>query len=555
MRSVVLFGAAAILAAGQGSIYTVPFAGLATPYDGSVVYFSSVLRIKGSNQPLHGKLFVADESGVRLFRSREKVDPPPPQYPGQCNSGPYYEFYNGAELNAAGDLIAAPVTQSYAGSCTRLLPATDLIARSGEREIQGTVRLSANGRYALEYTTFMFGEPSVKYLDLTSGLETPVTLPQVGPYLDTAAWGRLIADDGTALFAGYVLRPDAAPVPWPLPEGGSAPVIDAAGRHILYSFQRQDVQTFRAEVRLEVLELATNQTRVLMTGSPLLQYMLSDDGSTAMYVQDGHVFVAPTDGSGPHALGIDGVTSAVLSGDGKVVYASTSVGRLIKIDAGTGRQTEIIGRTPFLANGGYVDAGLVATIGGIALSETSLQGTPPLNPWLGNLTMWMGNRKVPVFAVSPTEVRFLVPWDMPASAQASVLAEVAGEHSPFDFPQTTIGVWRDGRAGAVAHQDWSSLAYFGPFKLGEIVHVSAVGLGAVTPEVPPGAVAPSKEPLARLATPLTCQDSDVLYAGLAPGTLERIYQIDLRLNATGYRRFDCSAEGKPVLGLTFYVVP
>ena len=127
IRYLALFVAAAMLTVAQGSIYYAPFAGLATPYDGSVVYFSSVLRIKGSNQPLHGKLFVADEKGVRLFRSRDKVDPPPPQNPGQCNLGPYYEFYNGAELNAAGDLIAAPVTQSYSGSCTHQLhPATDL---------------------------------------------------------------------------------------------------------------------------------------------------------------------------------------------------------------------------------------------------------------------------------------------------------------------------------------------------------------------------------------------------------------------------------------------
>jgi len=46
-----------------------------------------------------------------------------------------------------------------------------------------------------------------------------------------------------------------------------------------------------------------------------------------------------------------------------------------------------------------------------------------------------------------------------------------------------------------------------------------------------------------------------LYAGLGPGYLERVYQVDLRLNATGYRRFDCSANGKLILALTFDVVP
>jgi hypothetical protein len=41
------------------------FDGLATPFDGSVVYFASTLRLKSSGQPRDGKRFVADEQGVR----------------------------------------------------------------------------------------------------------------------------------------------------------------------------------------------------------------------------------------------------------------------------------------------------------------------------------------------------------------------------------------------------------------------------------------------------------------------------------------------------------
>jgi uncharacterized protein (TIGR03437 family) len=313
------------------------------------------------------------------------------------------------------------------------------------------------------------------------------------------------------------------------------------------------------ETRLSVLDVATGEIRVLATGY-IAQYqnMLSDDGSLALWVQDNRAVVAATDGSGPRATLTDpaGVTVAVLSGNGRVVWAATQAGRLLKFNVDTGAITEVVGRTPFLAQtGGTVDAGMMATIRGAGLSGSALQGTPPLDPWLGDLTMWMGERKVPVFAVSPTQVRFLIPWDTPATQSARVVAEAAGENSPFDFAQTTIAVINEGRAGAIAHQDWSSISYVGPFKLGEIVHVWAVGLGAVTPEVPPGTLAPSTEPLARLASPLTCENGDVLYAGLAPGYLERVYQVDLRLNATGYRRFDCSVGGKPALRLTFSVVP
>jgi len=47
----------------------------------------------------------------------------------------------------------------------------------------------------------------------------------------------------------------------------------------------------------------------------------------------------------------------------------------------------------------------------------------------------------------------------------------------------------------------------------------------------------------------------VLYAGLAPGAVERVYQVDIRLNRTGYHLFQCTSGGKPSLALTLNVVP
>src|SRR5437016_1787471 len=90
------------------------FLGLGTPFDGSAVYFSSTLRLKGTNQPNHGKLFVADENGVRLFRSRDRVDLPPSAPP--CTLGDFYSF-EGAEVSADGRTIAAAMTRTAAGTC------------------------------------------------------------------------------------------------------------------------------------------------------------------------------------------------------------------------------------------------------------------------------------------------------------------------------------------------------------------------------------------------------------------------------------------------------
>jgi uncharacterized protein (TIGR03437 family) len=83
--------------------------------------------------------------------------------------------------------------------------------------------------------------------------------------------------------------------------------------------------------------------------------------------------------------------------------------------------------------------------------------------------------------------------------------------------------------------------------VGEIIHVYAAGLGPVSPEVPDGAAAPSVEPFARITQSFTCSGAEILYAGLAPGTVERIYQIDVRIGpALGYQQFKCSLGGSPL---------
>jgi hypothetical protein len=61
-RVVILFEVTVVIAMAQ-FVGDTPYAGLATSYDGGVLYFASRMRIKGSGQPFHGKLFVADDRG------------------------------------------------------------------------------------------------------------------------------------------------------------------------------------------------------------------------------------------------------------------------------------------------------------------------------------------------------------------------------------------------------------------------------------------------------------------------------------------------------------
>jgi hypothetical protein len=78
----------------------------------------------------------------------------------------------------------------------------------------------------------------------------------------------------------------------------------------------------------------------------------------------------------------------------------------------------------------------------------------------------------------------------------------------------------------------------------------------VAPEVPDGAAAPAVEPLARITQSLTCSNAEILYAGLAPYAVERVYQLDIRIGPTaGYQKFTCSlGGGEPFVFLTLNVV-
>jgi uncharacterized protein (TIGR03437 family) len=347
---------------------------------------------------------------------------------------------------------------------------------------------------------------------------------------------------------GFILRPGAEPLPFAqgLPLG-----IDAAAAHILMQEQEG----------LFLFDVATGRsTQLLPSDLPASGFRLSDDGTRFMYLSGGQVHVRDTFTMLDRTLASDAVTDATMSGDGAVVHAVTTKGALLKIAVDTGAVAEWIGRTPYIysPNGG-VSAGLIATLSGVALSDAALDGTPPYSAWLGNLTMWISERKIPVIHVDPNHVSFLVPWDTQAEdGQIRIQAEVQGEHTPFYFPEaiTTLSKTMFPQAGAVMRANWEQF-YVGPVSPGEIIHVFALGFGPVSPEVPEGALAPAAEPYARLAQTLNCGNLDVLYAGLAPYNVQRIYQLDLRIGPkTGYQQFSCTlGGGTPFVFLTLNVVP
>jgi uncharacterized protein (TIGR03437 family) len=516
------------------------FGGLATPSDGSAVYFTTSLRLKGTLEPPWGKVFVADERGVRAVVSRHlRTLPLPPGYIGNCVLGELYRF-GAVELSADGRSMAAGGARWSAGQCRVFASATLLRTPSGSRDISGALRMSANARWAIVDTTVGFnGENSAVFLDLQSGAQTAIAVAGGQSLLNPLSFapGRTIADDGTALlFQGgkpYLVRPGQPLQPFPV--AGAQPwAISTTGARVLYS----------SADGVHIVDLQTGDDQALGAGRPT---GFSDDGSRATLVRAGQLYVGGLQvGSVP-----DGISSAILSGNGKIAYAVTANGRMVKIAVDTGITTELVGRTPDISfTGALRDAGMFTTITGLGFSDQSYSASAPLPLTLGGVSVSLDGRLLPISRVTPTEIDALIPWDMASSAPRTVVVNVSAARSPFEAPQGTLQVAGDARAGALYRQDWSSTVSDLTVHTGEIIHVFAVGLGAVTPEVPTGSAAPSSEPLARLASPMTCSNATVLYAGLQPGTVARIYQVDLQIGTkTGYQVFSCGP-----LGLTLNVV-
>jgi uncharacterized protein (TIGR03437 family) len=535
------------------------FTGLATTSDGSEVFFASTLKLKRTNEPPWGKLFVADESGVRLVRSRDMVAPPPGTPP--CNVGIPYAYLD-AQVSGDGQIIAATMESFQATDpCTvdGIFALTDLISPTGDRNDLWGVRLSPAGRYAIAWeasSSASYSPVNFFFLNLQTGAQIPIA-PPVGAtsyqlYGSYPSATRTIADDGTAILVAatgygvaFVVRPGA--VPQPFPAAGFPAAVSADGTKVLY----------RASSGLRLFNLGTSADQVVTTDQNDYALGMSDDGQRILFLrndQNQSYYIVQTDGTGLRALTNDspGIATATLSGDGKIAYAVTAGARLIKIYLDNGVETEIIGRTPYLNTdpfgygGASGDAGLAMELAGAGFSDVSLQATPPLPLRLGNLNVSVGRRRVPLVEVTPASIRFLVPWDV-AQGNQHLVAETPGIHSPFDFPETNISVFTSPRAGIIADQNWDAAGVAGynfPIHVGDIIHVLADNLGAVSPEVPIGDVAPT-QPLSWLAQPMVCADNDVLFAGLAPGYVERVYQVDLRLgNTTGYHQINCSISGQ-----------
>src|ERR1700730_17236759 len=90
-----------------GNAFAQGFGQLGTNRDGSVLYFSSPLRMKGTDQYLHPKIFSWDSvNGIRLFEQRVPDVPFPTPPPGFARAGTHYFSLVAPDVSSDGSTVA-----------------------------------------------------------------------------------------------------------------------------------------------------------------------------------------------------------------------------------------------------------------------------------------------------------------------------------------------------------------------------------------------------------------------------------------------------------------
>ena len=230
------------------------------------------------------------------------------------------------------------------------------------------------------------------------------------------------------------------------------------------------------------------------------------------------------------------------------------------MDVTTGQTTELRAREPSLSfNPSGLVPGSLSFIRGYGLALDTKTGSAPYSDQLAGVRLWIDGVAAPVLSVSPREIGFQVPWEVAGPTRSvSLQLQIPG----FGTVQRSLSIlpFAPLLSPIAAHDDFRAVvSEADPARAGEVIHLWAIGLGAVQGTVQTGSVAPVLPPFPTLAHP-TCtaagQSLEVLFSGLSPG-MAGVYQMDVGLPSTlPFNRIFVECEiGGNRFGVLLAVVP
>ena len=211
------------------------------------------------------------------------------------------------------------------------------------------------------------------------------------------------------------------------------------------------------------------------------------------------------------------------------------------------------GNPPQIKAGGILNAasyttplarGSLAAIFGTNLSTSTAQASGlPWGTTLGGSSVTVGGVPAPVYYVSPTQVNFQVPYEVPAGSSTNVVVTSGGVPSaatPVALADYAVGVFTYARTATsidpiVVHYSNNQLVTpTSPAAPGEVLVVYGTGVGKLNNPPRTGFAAPAS-PLATPVDPITmtlgAAPVTMLFAGLTPG-LAGMLQMNIQLPVT-----------------------
>jgi uncharacterized protein (TIGR03437 family) len=204
---------------------------------------------------------------------------------------------------------------------------------------------------------------------------------------------------------------------------------------------------------------------------------------------------------------------------------------------GTGFQTPGYKRTAGL--GDYVDGGFPTELGCVGVEVTGPGLAQPVQLPLAFVSSGQINAQMPEFSGSgPVTLTVLLNPGAPSgvtSAVATLNSLQSFAPAFFVFPNSTSIAAEEAATGAIV-ADASVVAGASPAMQGDVISLFGTGFGATTPAVASGGLATGLSALASPVTitigSLTLAPTDILYAGLSPGSISGLYQFNVRIPAT-----------------------
>ena len=195
--------------------------------------------------------------------------------------------------------------------------------------------------------------------------------------------------------------------------------------------------------------------------------------------------------------------------------------------------------------GGVVSPGQIVSLFGRAIGPESPLGlrleSDRVATTLADVRVLVNGTPAPLLFVGLNQINAVIPYDAAFLPVATLQVERSGfrsapitlrveQSSPALFVLDGSGVGQ----GAILNQDFSVNGGANPARRGEIVVLYATGEGPTTPGGVDGLVAgqPLPRPAAEIRVSIDGINSEVLYAGGAPGLVAGVMQINVRIPAT-----------------------